>query len=77
VRKIKRKNSPIGKRVKIPHDPTGVTLRSHHGRVIRYDDKDLGYVIVLLDSPALYHANLGKQEKIEEIVEDEENLIFL
>jgi len=74
-----RNVSPIlvpGLRVELTGTPTAVTLRSRTGKVVREDEDD-DYVIVQLDTPALYrHAN-GEVEELPEIVVMTENLRIL
>jgi hypothetical protein len=63
-----------GTRVELTGRPTAVTLRGRTGRIVREDDDDRDYVIVRLDTPALYHHFNGEVEELPEIVVMTDNL---
>lgn len=65
-----------GTHVRLRGDVVGVTLRSPDGRVVRPDVYD-GYVVVHLDTPALFQHADGTSEELAEIVEAIDNLIIL
>jgi hypothetical protein len=63
----------IGTRVRFKGNPSGITLRSDTGEVVRTDRQD-GYYIVRLDEPAIVHDVPDTGQEISEIVEAAENL---
>lgn len=62
-----------GMRVELTGKPTAVTLRGRTGTVVR-EDEDEDYVVVELDTPALYRHLNGKVEELPEIVVMVDNL---
>ncbi len=60
-------NVQPGMRVELTSHPTAVTLRVRTGTVVR-EDEDEDYVIVRLDTPALYRHFNGEVEELPEIV---------
>lgn len=63
-----------GTRVELTGSPTAVTLRSRTGRIVREDAEDDDYLIVRLDTPALYHHANGETEELSEIAVMSDNL---
>ena len=66
-------NVQPGMRVELTGTPTAVTLRGRRGTVVR-EDEDEDYVIVALDTPALYRHMNGEVEELPEIVVMIDNL---
>jgi hypothetical protein len=66
-------NIQPGMRVELTGTPTAVTLRGRTGIVVR-EDEDEDYVIVKLDTPALYRRLNGEVEELPEIVVMVDNL---
>lgn len=69
-------NVQPGMRVELTGKPTAVTLRGRTGTVVR-EDEDEDYVIVKLDTPALYRHFNGEVEELPEIVVMIDNLRVL
>lgn len=69
-------NVQPGMRVELTGNPTAVTLRGRMGTVVR-EDEDEDYVIVELDTPALYRHINGEVEELPEIVVRTDNLRVL
>lgn len=69
-------NVQPGMRVELTGHPTAVTLRGRNGTVVR-EDEDEDYVIVRLDTPALYRHFNGEVEELPEIVVLTDNLRVL
>jgi len=69
-------NMQPGMRVELTGNPTAVTLRGRTGTVVR-EDEDEDYVIVELDTPALYRHINGEVEELPEIVVMTDNLRVL
>ena len=63
-----------GTRVELAVKPTAVTLRGRTGTIVREDEDDRDYVIVRLDTPALYRHLNGEVEELPEIVVMTDNL---
>jgi len=69
-------NVQPGIRVELTGAPTAVTLRGRTGTVVR-EDEDEGYVIVNLDTPALYRHFNGQVEELPEVRVMTDNLRIL
>jgi hypothetical protein len=62
-----------GTRVRVKGNPSGITLRSTTGEIVKPDERD-GYYIVRLDEPAIVYDVPDTGQEISEIVEAAENL---
>jgi hypothetical protein len=66
-----------GVRVRLRGRGASFTLTADTGTVVGPDPFNLGYYIVRLDSPAVYHRADGGTEPLPELVEADDNLFVL